>query len=62
VLSRKVGERLYIRGDITLEVLEIRGNRVRLGFVAPSSTRIYREEVYLTMTQERSKDDGKADE
>ena len=44
VLSRKLGERIAIDGDIQLEVLEVSGNRVRLGIVAPDDCRIMRAE------------------
>jgi carbon storage regulator len=45
VLNRKVGERIIIADSIEVTVLEVRGNRVRLGFVAPAGVDIRREEV-----------------
>lgn len=45
VLSRKSGERIVIGPNIELTVLDIRGDRVRLGFVAPRETSICRAEV-----------------
>jgi carbon storage regulator len=45
VLSRKIGERIIINDDITVEVLQIIGNRVRLGITAPSGVPILREEL-----------------
>ncbi len=45
VLSRKPGERVYIGEDIEVTVLEVRGNRVKLGFRGPSSVPIHRGEV-----------------
>ncbi len=44
VLSRKLGEKIAIDGDIVLQVLEVSGNRVRLGIVAPDECRVYRAE------------------
>ena len=44
VLSRKLGEKIVIDGDIQLEVLEATGNRVRLGILAPDDCRIARAE------------------
>jgi carbon storage regulator CsrA len=44
VLSRKRGEKICIDGGIELEVLEIRGDRIRLGFTAPRECRIMRAE------------------
>lgn len=45
VLNRKVGERIIIADSIVVTVLEVRGNRVRLGFVAPPGVDIRREEL-----------------
>ena len=48
VLSRKPGERVYIGDDIEVVVLEVRGNRVKLGFNAPGYLPIQRAEVRET--------------
>lgn len=45
VLSRKVGEKLIIDGNITVEVVRIQGNRITLGLVAPSNVKILRSEL-----------------
>jgi len=45
VLSRKIGERIIINDKITVEVLQIVGNRVRLGITAPAGVPILREEL-----------------
>ena len=45
VLSRKVGEKLVIDGNITVEVVKIQGNRITLGLVAPSDVKILRGEL-----------------
>lgn len=45
VLSRKLGEAIVIGDDITVTVLEVRGNQVRLGFTAPAEMPIHREEI-----------------
>lgn len=45
VLSRKVGEKIVIDGNITVEVLRISGNRITLGLVAPADVKILREEL-----------------
>ena len=45
VLSRKVGEKLVIDGNITVEVVRIQGNRITLGLVAPSDVKILRGEL-----------------
>lgn len=46
VLSRYAGESIVINNDITVTVVEIRGDKVRLGIVAPRDTPVHREEVY----------------
>ena len=46
VLSRYSGESIVINNDITVTVVEIRGDKVRLGIVAPRETPVHREEVY----------------
>lgn len=45
VLTRKANESIHIGDDITVTVVEVRGDRVRLGFVAPKVVPIAREEV-----------------
>lgn len=47
VLSRRIGERIQIGDDITVEVLQIDQGRVRLSFDAPRSVKIYRAELLL---------------
>jgi len=46
VLSRGEGERIMIGDDIVLTLIEVRGNKVRIGIDAPDITEILREEVY----------------
>lgn len=48
-LSRKKDERIVIGGDITITVVEIRGDKVRLGIVAPREVQVHREEVWLAI-------------
>jgi carbon storage regulator len=45
VLTRKLGEEIVIADSIRVKVLEIRGNKVRLGIVAPDKVSIHRAEV-----------------
>ena len=44
ILSRKAGERIHI-GDYVVQVVAIRGKRVRLGFIAPAECKIRRAEL-----------------
>lgn len=46
ILSRKRNEVVRINDDISVVVIEIRGDKVRLGFDAPKETAIHRQEVY----------------
>ena len=45
VLTRKAGERIVIADSIVVEVLEVQGNRVRIGIQAPSGVTILRQEL-----------------
>jgi carbon storage regulator len=46
VLSRKKNESIVINNDITVTVVEIRGDKVRLGIVAPKEVAVHRQEVW----------------
>ncbi len=46
VLTRKEGEMLRIGPEVTVKILEVRGGQVKLGFEAPRTVEIYREEIY----------------
>jgi carbon storage regulator len=46
VLSRKIGEKIRINDDITVIVVEIIGNKVRVGIEAPKEVPVHRQEVY----------------
>ena len=46
VLSRKKNESIVINNDITIVVVEIRGDKVRLGVEAPRDVPVHRREVY----------------
>ncbi len=52
ILTRKLGEMIRVGDDVTVRVLEVRGNQVRLGVEAPTAVRIYREEVYRAIRRE----------
>lgn len=55
VLTRRVGERLIIGDDVTVNVLSIKGNQVRIGIDAPAEVMIHREEIYKRILKEREK-------
>ena len=54
-LSRKKGEAIVINNDIEVTVLDVRGDQVKLGIVAPKEIPIYRNEVYVQI-QEANKE------
>ena len=56
ILTRRVDERIFIGDDITLCVLDIEGNRVRLGLEAPKNVAILREEIHQKYTGDASND------
>ena len=45
VLSRKVGEAIAIGTDVTIEVIAVDGDRVRIGITAPEEVRVFRKEL-----------------
>jgi carbon storage regulator len=47
VLTRKVGERIVIDNQIVIEVLQVKGSRVRIGIEAPAGATILRQELLL---------------
>ena len=50
-LSRKTGESIVIGNDIEITVLDIRGDKVKLGINAPKSVPIYRKEIYVQIQE-----------
>ncbi|MDX2030119.1 MAG: carbon storage regulator CsrA [Blastocatellia bacterium] len=46
VLKRQAGEKLVIGNEVTIEVLSVSGDRVRLGIVAPRETSVHRYEIF----------------
>ena len=54
ILTRRVGEALKLGEDITVTVLGVRGNQVRIGIDAPKSVAIQREEIYSTAVTDRT--------
>lgn len=46
ILTRRVGESLMVGDDITITVLGVKGNQVRIGVNAPKDVAVHREEIY----------------
>ena len=53
ILTRRVGETLNIGDDISVTVLGVRGNQVRLGVDAPKNVAVHREEIYQKIQDEK---------
>jgi carbon storage regulator len=61
VLSRYRDESIYIGDDIIITVVDVRGDRVRLGIQAPSSVSVHRKEIYDAIKREQEKVEEAAD-
>jgi carbon storage regulator len=46
ILSRKINEKIMIGDDISVSIIEIRGDQVRIGVDAPKSVKVFRQEVF----------------
>lgn len=56
VLSRKIDESIVIGDDIEITIVDVRGDKVRLGITAPKKVSVHRREVYDAI--KRKKQDG----
>ena len=53
ILTRRVGETLMIGDEVTVTVLGVKGNQVRIGVNAPKNVSVHREEIYERIRKER---------
>ncbi len=62
ILTRRIGETLMIGDNVTVTVLGVKGNQVRIGVNAPKEVSVHREEIYLKIQEEKGQDvDGNRD-
>ena len=62
ILTRRVGEMLMIGDDITVTILDVKGNQVRVGVNAPRDVAVHREEIYDRIRKEHDESDEAEDE
>lgn len=49
ILKRRTGENLRIGANVSVTVLEVKGNQVKIGICAPKSLAVHREEIYIRL-------------
>lgn len=58
ILTRRIGETIKIGDDISITILEVQGNQVRLGILAPREIAVHREEIYQKILREKGNKGG----
>lgn len=58
ILTRRIGETLMVGDDVTVTVLGVKGNQVRIGVNAPKDVAVHREEIYQRIQKERGGFEG----
>ena len=58
VLSRWINESIHVGDDVTITVLEVRGDKVRLGIEAPREVPVHRQEVYEAIKRGEGRERG----
>ncbi len=59
ILTRRAGETVMIGSDVTITVLGVKGNQVRIGINAPRDIAVHREEIYERIQNEKNAKDAK---
>ena len=62
ILTRRIGEKIVIGDDVTITILGVKGNQVRVGIEAPREVQVHREEIYQRILKERSNGAGRSSE
>jgi len=58
ILTRRIGETLMVGDKVTVTVLDIKGNQVRIGVDAPKDIAVHREEIYQRIQNEKNEGAG----
>ena len=62
ILTRRVGETLMVGDQVTVTVLGLKGNQVRIGVNAPRDVAVHREEIYQRIQDEKTDADESSEE
>ncbi|KXJ51001.1 carbon storage regulator CsrA [Neptuniibacter pectenicola] len=57
ILTRRVGETLMVGDEVTVTVLGVKGNQVRIGVNAPKDVSVHREEIYQRIQREKEEEE-----
>ncbi|WP_444936854.1 carbon storage regulator CsrA [Microbulbifer sp. JMSA004] len=58
ILKRRTGENLRIGANVSVTVLEVKGNQVKIGIRAPKSLPVHREEIYIRARKKSALENG----
>lgn len=61
ILTRRIGETLMVGDEVTVTVLGVKGNQVRIGVNAPKDVAVHREEIYQRIQKEKGGESHPAD-
>jgi carbon storage regulator len=53
ILTRRVGETVIVGNDVTVTIVGVKGNQIRIGISAPKNVSIHREEIYQRIRREQ---------